>query len=96
MCPQTTTVNGDGSRSTSYAASGPTFACNLQPMNGDEVPAPLALLNLKIYKVFMPYDTVPVAKNRMLIDGVTYEIQDVRNPRSPGMISNQAFLSRLV
>jgi len=90
-----TSTNPDGSSNVSFVPTGPTFPGNLQPRDGDKVPAPLALLDRKWYQLFTPAANVPVAKNQIIVDGVYYNVYDVRAPRSPGDISTQSWVSAL-
>jgi len=80
-------TNTDGSNNYAFTATGPTFACNVEPMRGSEVPAPLALKNVSFFKLFVPYTQDPNVTERVTVDGLTYEVHDVQNPRSPDVIS---------
>ena len=92
---QTGTKNQDGSDNLTFVETGDAFACNIQPAKGSEIPQPLALRNLSFFKLFVPYDAEPEAKNRVRVDGRDYEIHDVGDPRSPDLISKLLLVSLL-
>lgn len=90
-----TTVKGDSGRDIeTVSPPGPPFGCDLQPMEGDEVPQALSLLNRGIYAAFVPLDFAGFPKDRLLIDGVSYEIHDVPRERT-NALSIRLTVSRL-
>ena len=94
LMTRTVTKNADGSDNVSFALSGDPFKCTVQPMKGEEVPAPISLMDKQAYRLFTPYNVIPAVEEKIQIDGVIYNVEDVREPR-PNRISNESYLTKL-
>jgi hypothetical protein len=90
----TTTKNPDGSDASTFTAQTPTFKCNLQEVRGNSLPLPFSDIDLAFYKLFTPYTIVFKARDRVTVDGITYEVQDTDLYRSPDQISHVYLISR--
>lgn len=78
-----TITQGLGGRQTeSWANIGDPFDASLYSPKGDEIPAPLALLNRTIFWLAGDYPEDAKASDRVNVDGQLYEIHDVPNERT--------------
>jgi hypothetical protein len=92
----TTAKNSDGSDASTFTPQTPTFACNIQELDGESQAQllPLAPLDLAYFRLFVPWTIAMQAKDRVIVDSITYEIQDTDVNRSTPQISRAYLISR--
>ena len=90
----TTTKNANGSDASTFTAQMPTFSGNLQEVRGNTLPLPFSAMDLAFFKLFVPYTIAMKARDRVVVDSITYEIQDTDINRSSPQISRVYLVSR--
>jgi hypothetical protein len=92
----TTTKNADGSDASTFTLQTPTFICNIQELDhkSGAIPLPLAELDLAFFNLFVPWTISFLARDRVYVDSLLYEVQDTDVNRSVPQISRVYLISR--
>lgn len=89
-----TSKNANGSDASTFTPTGSTFSGNLQEVKGNSLPLPFSTMDLAFFMLHTPYTIAMQAKDRVVVDSITYEIQDTDIDRSAPQISRVYLVSR--
>lgn len=92
---ETYTKASDGSDVRTYTQTGSSFPCNIQPLQGDKTPQPIGQLDVKKFRLFVPYNESFNIQDQVQVDGYMYVIKDIDDRRGGSQVSRTCTVSAI-